>query len=1642
MHHIIKIAACLLTAASLALPILRTTEPDRSQPHRRLFKKGDNICLMGGALAERLQHDGPLEARMQLRNPSMELSFRNLGFSADELTVQQRTAGFGSWDDYLTRCEANVIFAFFGYNESFAGAEGVDKYKADLEKFIDHTLSMKYDDASAPRLVLFSPIPYEDLLDENLPDPAIGNARLTPYGAATSEVAARKNIRFVNIWSPMMAAYEASERPLTINGIHLNADGNEALARVIERALCSGPIPAPVPAHHRTQMRDTIREKNLFWFNRYRATDGFNVYGGRSHLKYTDNVTNRTVLQREMHILDALCNDKDRIIWAHARGETSARLSSSAPPKIPVKTNKPGKGPGGAHEYLNAEEAIKLMTTAPDMEVNLFADEKQFPVLANPVQMAWDTKGRLWVAAWPTYPHWEPGRPMNDKLLILEDEDGDGRADTCKVFVDDLHNPTGFEFWNGGVVVANCPDILFLEDTDGDDRCDRRERIVHGLSSADTHHAANSFVLGPMGALYFQEGTFHQSQIETPHGPVRCHNACGWRFEPRTWKVERYIPYNFANPHGHVFDRWGQGFFTDGTGNVNYYALPFSGHIEHPAKHSGYFPYFKQRSRPCAGTEILSSSHFPQENQGNHLLANVIGFQGIFQYKRMDDGSGFKAEEMDPIVYSSDPRFRPSDIEMGPDGAIYFLDWYNPIIGHMQHHLRDPSRDQSHGRVYRVTYKGRPLARPAAIAGQPIPALLDLLKNPDDRVRYRTRIELSGRPTQDVAEAAARWVDQLDRNDPELEHHLLEGLWLFTQHNRAHPDLLNRVLRSKDFRARAAATRVVRVMRDRLDDPLELLRTQARDEHPRVRLEAVVAASFFEDPRAAAVALEAKRFPMDKFLNYALKETMRALDPIWKAAIGRGEIVGADNPAAMEYLLGIVSPRELLRLPRVPGVLKALLTRGGISVDDRRTAAEDLAKAEGRAFMPVLMDAVQRVDRGEGGNRGPVIRDLGRVMQQWIKQGMQPPAKQAVSALLEDSRHPETRQLAYAARIITDGEFEPAWRAASSDRKQMLGVLGALPMVMDTKLRASAYERVRPVMFQVPAALRSGEQQAPTSGLQVSFYGATPRNAQLDTFRSLTPAATGLVNNFVIESAVLKKRDAFGLMFSGTVHVPKDGRYSFFTNSDDGSRLYIDGEEVINNDGAHGMREVRGNVRLGAGPHSIVVTYYDQGGAHGLKVSWRGPGFKKQAIPDSVLTAESADTVRAAAVRAVAHMSGHESEKFRDAARLIGEGLLLEPAIYLVDKTPKDRWPAADIESLVDSIAAYASNIPKEQRTAPYVVAALKTGRKLANALPAETAEAKRQMLSGLGGSTILIRTVPHQMLYDRKEIAVEAGKPVALVFQNNDVMPHNLVITRPGQMKAVGQAAEAQATEPGAQEGGYIPKHDGVLWHSSLILPGETTRITFVAPEQVGDYPYVCTFPGHWMVMNGVMRVVEKLQPSDMARPRPAAVESSPARRFVRLWTVADITPSLEDGWEKGRKREDGQRLFEEAGCAKCHWFDGQGVKSAPDLTQINDKYKTASELIKHLIEPSAAIQEGYETWLIETKEGDLVDGRIVKEDDDAIHVNPNLQKPDEIIVIKKSEIEDRTQMSTSAMPTGLLVTFTKQEVLDLLAYLRSTKK
>jgi len=773
------------------------------------LKKGEHVVLIGNSLAERMQHHGWLESYVQGSMAKKELVFRNHGFAGDKVNNRPRNQNFPSADAYLEISKADVILAFWGYNESFDNSP--DAYRADLAKWVDETNGKKYNGEGAPRLVLLSPIAHENLGQANLPDGSANNERLAKYTEATRQVANEKGVEFVDLFTLSQELYEGSESPLTINGIHLTSEGNQLLAQGIYKNLF-GKAPK-VGKRKLGRIQDAVLNKNWHWYNRYRATDGNDVWGGRSGLAFVNKQTNRTVLQHELKMIDIMTANRDKVVHAAARGKSIKPDDSNVPPPVKVISNVGGgsrsSNPNkeGSVKYMTAEETVAKLKLAPNMKANVFASEEMFDGMINPVQMGVDTKGRVWAAVWPTYPKWEPIRnpahkEMQDALVILPDENRDGKADKMITFAR-VHNPTGFEFWNGGVIVASCPDLVYFKDTDGDDVADVKERLLHGLDSADTHHAANNLVYGPDGYIYYQRGVFHVSNVETPwQGPQRDTASAMYRFNPRTFRFQRHAN-NSPNPHGISFDYWGYHYATDGTGGRAYQVRPDG---------KGNFKMqelLKKTVRPVCSSGILSSDHFPEENNGNFLICNAIGFLGIKQYTmEYDDEGDVWGTETKDLLVSGDRNFRPTDFEIGGDGALYVSDWQNVIVGHMQHNVRDPNRNKTHGRIFRVTYEGRELSKKISVDGESIETLLDLLKHPINGVRHRARVELSEHPSDKVLAATDKWLKQFDPKSKEDAHHILEGLWVYQRNDTKNEALLKTVLSSPEEHARISAKTV------------------------------------------------------------------------------------------------------------------------------------------------------------------------------------------------------------------------------------------------------------------------------------------------------------------------------------------------------------------------------------------------------------------------------------------------------------------------------------------------------------------------------------------------------------------------------------------------------------------------------------------------------------------------------------------------------------------------------------------------------------------------------------------------------------------------------------------------------------------
>lgn len=773
------------------------------------FKPGDVVAIFGNGLADRMQHDPWVETVLQANLAGKNIRFRNMSFSGDVVNRRPRNRGFTNDTEYLQHVAPSVVWIMYGYNESHAGPDGAATYQDELVKLVEKYRTLRKEDGVDARFVLFSPIAYEYTGNRSLPDGTELNANLKEFSQATMRAAATAGATYVDLFQPTLELYEQNKEPLTLNGIHLNANGYRELADVIAERLVgkSGPSSETLPLVYRA-----VEDKNWHWHNRYRATDGNDIWGSRSTLSFVDGQTNADVLVHELKMLDLMTANRDPVIWAAANGKSVTSDDSNVPAPVVVKTNVGGgsrsssKQKEGSTNYLSPEESLTKIKVPDGFELNLFASEEMFPDLANPVQLQVDGKGRLWAASWNSYPKWQPGDVLKDSLMIFEDTDRDGVADTRKIFAH-VHNPLGFEFWGGGVLVTSGPDLLFLKDTDGDDKADVRYPILQGLGTSDTHHAANNLIYGPDGGIYWQSGIFLVHNHETPWKQNLNTGGSGmYRFDPRTFAITP-IAANSPNPHGTSFDRWGYLYANDGTGGRAYQVRPKGNGFQ---MHS----LLAHEFRPVPANEIMSSAHFPEDMQQDFLILNVIGFLGIKQYD-LDRGDGGKRQyghvwgtPVKELLNGEDRNFRPSDAIVGEDGALYVADWHNMIIGHMQHNIRDPSRDHQHGRILRLTMKGRPLQKPVAIHGQPIEQLLENLKHPVDGVRHRTRVELSARDSDTVIAAVQSWAKDFDANDETEAHHLLEALWMHQQHNVTNEDLLNKLIDSEVAHAAMAAKTV------------------------------------------------------------------------------------------------------------------------------------------------------------------------------------------------------------------------------------------------------------------------------------------------------------------------------------------------------------------------------------------------------------------------------------------------------------------------------------------------------------------------------------------------------------------------------------------------------------------------------------------------------------------------------------------------------------------------------------------------------------------------------------------------------------------------------------------------------------------
>lgn len=1653
------------------------------------LQPGDRIAIVGNTLADRMQHAAWLESLLHYHLPEHRLIVRDLGFSGDTITTRPRSDNFGTPEEWLQKVRADVVIACFGYNESWAGEAGLPAFRKELTDWLSQLQNTSFNSHNPPRVLLCSPTCYEDLQLPSLPDGQQINTRLQKYVSEMQAIAAEQNVAFVDLFAPTIAAvaarnYDTSQihnlagirrdrfgsevnpqtdsvhPELTINGVHLNDHGNRIVADVIISAL----IPAgraPDPERLRS-IRAAVLKKNLCWHNVYRATDGYSVFGGRSSLRFVGGQTNFEVMQQELAILEAMTANRDNVIHAAARGEQIEPADTNLPGPLAVQTNKPGRMDEGRHLFLGGKQAIEKMTVHSGMQVNLFASEEMFSDLVNPVQSAVDPDGRLWVSAWPTYPHWNPLEAMNDKLLILPDDDGDGVADRCITFADGLHNPTGFEFWNGGVLVAMAPDIFFLKDLDGDDRADIRERIFHGLDSADTHHTANAFVMSPGGKFYFSRGIFHAENFETPWGTTKRYGTGGagvYEWDPQTFDINFHFPVG-PNPHGDVFDQWGNQFATDGTGGTgNHIAIPGRGAPRQ---------LYTKRVRPVPAITILDSEHFPEANRGNLLIANVIGFQGITQYEFEKRGAGFFAVETEPILYSSDPNFRPSDLEIGGDGALYVLDWQNPLIGHMQHNLRDPSRDHLHGRIYRVTATNRSLQKNLQLTTASTTEVVNALSSATLAERYRARLELSRRNVTEVLAATAAGKQSLDVTAPADARNLLELLWATVRVRQTDYDLLEQLLDSPVADARAAALRVLRdiardisltpsapavgaVDRRRSATPVafdevtasgrtpasfeEQLLRLAADPDAQVRADAVVAASFTRGPLAAEILFRAIQTEQDEQLTFVIDEARRVID--LQQAVRQTLAAGRKlTPAAQAWALSGASLADLQLMEPSEGVYRAILTRDSVPVEVLQKALSGLAAARKKAEIEQLFELIEELHERAGTS---ALNSLVRLLADQPVDQLQR-VRDRIAAIASTAGSAEARRVCIAAWMNADGAATAVIRAGEQGSLEWREIFAAAALVTN---RAAQQSLVTILLQRIPDLPGAGDETIRvTPGLAVDFFAPHQTNVAIETLEPLQPQASGTATAIVIDQPILTQRDAFALRFRGHLQIPISGEYQFFLSSDDGSRMYLDGELLINHDGLHEMTEKQATATLAAGLHPLTVTYYDNGGGDGLSLQWTGPGIERQALPLEALVTTADSTLQELAVSTLVGLPINQEQQVQLLIRMLQNKQSVATALSALAGLPVTAWKDSAADDIGTICVDWLARRPARERNDATADVVLALADVVKGKLQGPTLQSFESKLAAVVVPVIELGTVEERMIYDREMLVVRAGSPVVLKLANTDRMPHNLAIVRPGTLAEVGELAETTGRDADAANRQFIPATDSILAASRLLQPGQTDAIFFAAPQLEGIYPYVCTYPGHWRRMYGAMYVVA--DPQEFAADQAAYIAKHDLQIADELlsllgrnteWTLADLDESATHLNHRANNFAVGRRLFTAAACAGCHRLQQTGNALAPDLAKLPAEYKPR-DVLDHILNPSKTIAEKYRSQVLVLKSGKVLTGLVVAEENGTLQLIDNPLAPDQRQQIRSDDIEEKSFSNVSIMPKGVLNKLNQEEILDLLAF------
>ena len=554
-----------------------------------------------------------------------------------------------------------------------------------------------------------------------------------------------------------------------------------------------------------------------------------------------------------------------------------------------------------ATEALSPAEAQKRFVVPDGFEVRLFAAE---PEVINPVAMTWDERGRLWVVELYEYPNGaEPGKKPRDRIKILEDTTGSGRADKVTVFADGLNLATGIQLGYGGVFVGQAPDLLFLEDTNHDGVADKRTVLMTGFGLDDRHELLNGFTWGPDGWLYMTHGVFNHSKVKVPEAssPGVEVTAAVARYHPITKQFEVFAD-GTSNPWGVDFDREGNAFVSACVIDHLFHMSPGGIYARQGGTPANPYSYellpsivdHRHYMAAYCGINIYQGNQFPQEWQGEALFGNIHQC-AVNHDHLMRNGSSFKALERKDFLTTSDGWFRPVSEQVGPDGALWIADWYDKYPCYQNAKADPEGVDRTRGRIWRVVYTGN---HPGATVPSRPEANMDLSKLSSEEL-----VKLLAHPNIWQRRMAQRLLSE--RRDPKAIAPLkellrtggtlearLSALWTLQSSGQMDEPVLDDFYQDKEPAIRAWVARIAGERRIASENVLNGLQRLASDANPSVRLAVATAVREFVSGSLTVdtpVPEELQSIEIGRILAPLAEASADAKDPLipfmfWEAA--------------------------------------------------------------------------------------------------------------------------------------------------------------------------------------------------------------------------------------------------------------------------------------------------------------------------------------------------------------------------------------------------------------------------------------------------------------------------------------------------------------------------------------------------------------------------------------------------------------------------------------------------------------------------------------------------------------------------------------------------------------------------------------